>query len=167
MQREGVLSVLLGNGWYKGRFGLNQTEQKGFYGDEWKLLVEVHLEYEDGTQEIIGTDDTWEVTRSNLFFSNIYDGEKRDDTLEPVEPVSAQLAEAPQGRRPERLSLPVTVHEQFTPKELIHTPKDEWVFDLGQEITGIFKLHVHEPKGKEIRIQTGEILRTDVFITKT
>lgn len=98
MQREGVLSVLLGNGWYKGRFGLNQTEQKGFYGDEWKLLVEVHLEYEDGTQEIIGTDDTWEVTRSNLFFSNIYDGEKRDDTLEPVEPVSAQLAEAPQGR---------------------------------------------------------------------
>ena len=83
MQREGVLSVLLGNGWYKGRFGLNQTEQKGFYGDEWKLLVEVHLEYEDGTQEIIGTDDTWEVTRSNLFFSNIYDGEKRDDTLEP------------------------------------------------------------------------------------
>lgn len=78
MQREGVLSVLLGNGWYKGRFGLNQTEQKGFYGDEWKLLVEVHLEYEDGTQEIIGTDDTWEVTRSNLFFSNIYDGEEKD-----------------------------------------------------------------------------------------
>ena len=88
------------------------------------------------------------MTRSNLFFSNIYDGEKRDDTLEPVEPVSAQLAEAPQGRLTERLSLPVTVHEQFTPKELIHTPKDEWVFDLGQEITGIFKLHVHEPKGK-------------------
>ena len=163
MQREGVLSVLLGNGWYKGRFGLNQTEQKGFYGDEWKLLVEVHLEYEDGTQEIIGTDDTWEVTRSNLFFSNIYDGEKRDDTLEPVEPVSAQLAEAPQGRLTERLSLPVTVHEQFTPKELIHTPKDEWVFDLGQEITGIFKLHVHEPKGKEIRIQTGEILQDGCF----
>ena len=45
MQREGVLSVLLGNGWYKGRFGFNQTEQKGFYGDEWKLLAEVHLDY--------------------------------------------------------------------------------------------------------------------------
>ena len=76
MQREGVLSVLLGNGWYKGRFGFNQTEQKGFYGDEWKLLAEVHLEYEDGTQEIIGTDDTWEVTRSNLFFSNINEWEE-------------------------------------------------------------------------------------------
>lgn len=55
------------------------------------------------------------------------------------------------------------MHEQFTPKELIHTPKDEWVFDLGQEITGIFKLHVHEPKGKEIRIQTGEILQDGCF----
>ena len=43
-----TVSDVCGNGWYKGRFGLNQTEQKGFYGDEWKLLVEVHLEYEDG-----------------------------------------------------------------------------------------------------------------------
>ena len=55
------------------------------------------------------------------------------------------------------------IRDRFTPKELIHTPKDEWVFDLGQEITGIFKLHVHEPKGKEIRIQTGEILQDGCF----
>ena len=27
----------------------------------------------------------------------------------------------------------------------------------------IFKLHVHEPKGKEIRIQTGEILQDGCF----
>ena len=77
----------------KGGSGSIRQNRKDF-----SAVLEVHLEYEDGTQEIIGTDDTWEVTRSNLFFSNIYDGEKRDDTFEPVEPVSAQLAEAPQGR---------------------------------------------------------------------
>lgn len=68
MQREACVVRSFGEWVVQRRFGLNQTEQKGFYGDEWKLLVEVHLEYEDGTQEIIGTDDTWEVTRSNLFF---------------------------------------------------------------------------------------------------
>ena len=34
---------------------------------------------------MISSDETWSVTRSNLWFSNIYDGERRDDTLPPVE----------------------------------------------------------------------------------
>lgn len=78
----GTLSVLLGNGWYKGRFGLNSEGKGGWYGDEWKLIAEIRLDYADGTQEIIGTDETWTVTRSRLTFSNLYDGEHRDDTLE-------------------------------------------------------------------------------------
>lgn len=87
--------------------------------------------------------------------------------MEPVEPVSAQLAEAPQGRLTERLSLPVTVHEQFTPKELIHTPKDEWVFDLGQEITGISNFMSMSRKEKKSESRQAKSCRTDVFITKT
>lgn len=159
----GRLSVVLGNGWYKGRFGVNRPEQSGYYGDDWKLIAEVHIVYEDGSKEVVATDDTWEVARSNIFFSNIYDGEKRDDNLEAVPPVKAQLSEPPRGRLVERLSLPVTAHEVLKPKELLHTPKGELVLDLGQEITGIFRLHVHEPKGTEIRIQTGEVLQEGCF----
>ena len=43
------------------------------------------------------------------------------------------------------MSLPVTMHEVFEPVELIHTPAGEQVFDLGQEITGLFTLNVHAP----------------------
>ena len=49
------------------------------------------------------------------------------------------------------------------PIELIHTPAGEQVFDLGQEITGIFKFHVKEPVGTEILIQTGEVLQDGNF----
>ena len=49
------------------------------------------------------------------------------------------------------------------PAELIHTPAGEEVFDLGQEITGIFRLRVHEPAGTTIRIQTGEVLQDGCF----
>ena len=45
------------------------------------------------------------------------------------------------------MSLPVTIHETFEPKELLHTPAGELVFDMGQEFTGIFKLHVNVPAG--------------------
>ena len=81
-------------------------------------------------------------------FSNIYDGERRDDTLPPVEESPARIAKVPKGRLMERLSLPVKVQEEMKPAELIHTPAGEDVFDLGQEITGIFQLRVNEPRGQ-------------------
>ena len=162
-EQGGVLSVLLGNGWYKGRFGFNDPEREAYYGDEWKLIAEIHIEYKDGTKDVISSDETWSVTRSNLWFSNIYDGERRDDTLPPVEESPARIAKAPKGRLMERLSLPVKVQEEMKPAELIHTPAGEDVFDLGQEIAGIFRLRVHEPAGTTIRIQTGEVLQDGCF----
>ena len=163
MKAGGELSVLLGDGWYKGRFGFSQPEKKCFFGDAWKLIAEVHVDYVDGSKEVIGTDESWKVTESKISFSNIYDGEKRDDTLLDVPKSMAILAEAPKGRLMERLSLPVTVYKEMKPVELIHTPAGEQVFDLGQEITGIFKFHVKEPAGTEILIQTGEVLQDGNF----
>lgn len=163
MQKEGVLSVLLGNGWYKARFGFNALADKGFYGDSWKLIAELRLTYEDGTKEVIGTDESWTVRRSNITFSNLYDGEKRDDTLAELPLENAVYTKAPGGELQERLSLPVTIHEQFTPMELIRSPKGEMVLDMGQEFSGIFSLRVHEPRGTKIRIQTGEVLQDGCF----
>lgn len=163
MRREGTLSVLLGNGWYKSRFGFTAREDVGFYGNEWKLIAEVHLEYQDGTEEIIGTDESWTVRRSTITFSNLYDGEHRDDTLKELPVCQAVYCDAPKGRLEERMSLPVTVHETFEPIELIHTPAGEQVFDLGQEITGLFALKVHAPAGTTIHVQTGEILQKGNF----
>lgn len=163
LKEAGKLSVLLGNGWYKARFGFNARENVGFYGNEWKLIAELRISYMDGTEEVIGTDDSWSVRRSNLTFSNLYDGEWRDDTLPELPPEQAVFCEPPRGELTERMSLPVTIHEVFEPKELLHTPAGEQVFDMGQEFTGIFSLKVHEPAGTKIHIQTGEILQGGCF----
>lgn len=70
VQKDGVLSVTLGNGWYKGRFGLHfdQRTSQPYYGHQWKLIAELHLHYTDGSAEIIGTDENWQVTGSNILF---------------------------------------------------------------------------------------------------
>ncbi len=163
LQKGGTLSVLLGNGWYKGRFGFDAHEDNGFYGNDWKLIAEVVLTYSDGAEEIIGTDESWTVTRSNITFSNFYDGEHRDDTLPVLLPEKAILCDAPEGKLTERLSTPVTVHEEMKPVELLHTPKDEAVLDMGQEFAGIFRLKVDVPKGVEVVIKTGEVLQNSCF----
>ena len=80
------------------RFGFSQPEKKGFFGDAWKVIAEVHIDYADGSKEVIGTDESWKVTESKISFSNIYDGEKRDDTLPDVPKAAAILAVAPKGR---------------------------------------------------------------------
>lgn len=163
LQREGTLSILLGNGWYKARFGWTVKEDVGYYGDQWKLVAELHLDYCDGSREVIGTDDSWRVRRSNITFSNLYDGEWRDDTLEPMEQEQAVFCEPAEGVLTDRMSLPVKIHETFEPVELIRTPKGETVLDMGQEFTGIFALRVNEPAGSRIRVQTGEILQQGNF----
>lgn len=157
------LSILLGNGWYKGRFGFSEEGKTGYWGKEWKLIAELQLFYKDGTSEVIGTDDSWTVKRSNITFSNLYDGEHQDDTLEPMPEELAVFCDAPEGTLSDRMSLPVRMHETFKPVELLHTPAGEEVFDLGQEFAGIFTLRVQEPKGTKIHIQTGEVLQNDNF----
>ena len=161
---SGRLSVALADGWYKGRFGFDSAnETAGFYGDEFKLIAELRIEYLDGQSDIIGTDENWKVERSDIIFSNLYDGEWVDETLPEMDIEPAYLTESPKGELTERMSPKVQAREYFKPVELIHTPAGELVFDMGQEFTGIFEMKINEPVGTTIHIQTGEILQQGNF----
>ena len=161
--RGGKLSILLGNGWYKGRFGFSAFEDKGYYGNEWKVIADVVLTYTDGAEEVIGTDESWTVTRSRIMFSNLYDGEQIDATAPELPAEEPTVCDAPKGRLEARRSLPVVAHEHIKPVELIHTPAGEQVFDMGQNFAGIFTFRVKEPAGTKIHIQTGEVLQKGNF----
>ncbi len=87
------LSVALGHGWYSGRFGFVKSDH-GFYGNDWRLIAELRVTYADGTEQVVGTDESWQVTRSNVTFSNIYDGEHVDDTLPELPVAHAKLLSA-------------------------------------------------------------------------
>ena len=79
-----------------------------------EAIAELHLDMQTERKTSIGTDESWMVRRSTITFSNLYDGEHRDDTLENVPVCHASLCEAPKGNLEERMSLPVTVHEVFS-----------------------------------------------------
>ena len=161
--QDNELKIALGNGWYNGRFGFTPTKEP-YYGKEMKLIAELCIRYEDGTEEVIGTDESWDVLRSNITFSNIYDGEHRDDTLEEVPAEKAAVTEAPKGKLKDRLSLPVVIREELPAKELIISPKDEKIMDLGQNMAGSFRLHVHGVKaGETVHVQVGEVLQDGCF----
>ena len=165
---EDKLEVMLGHGWYSGRFGFVLSD-KGFYGSDWRLIAELHIVHADGSEQIIDTDEGWQVRRSHITFSNIYDGEHVDATLPELPTVPAELLSADEAAQAtellhDRISLPVIAHERFVP-EVIRTPAGDTVLDLGQNIAGTFELTLRHPQPDDVHVhlQFGELLQDGEF----
>ncbi|MBR2434084.1 MAG: alpha-L-rhamnosidase N-terminal domain-containing protein, partial [Lentisphaeria bacterium] len=53
------LSALLADGWFSGRITRHWSRGIATYGEYPALLAELHLTYEDGSSEILVTDESW------------------------------------------------------------------------------------------------------------
>ena len=169
---ENAVGALLGNGYYKGRVSWpNMPRCTCLYGNELALIAELVVDYADGTQQTIVTDETWKAGRSPLLRAEIYDGEVYDARLElpgwnaPGFDDSHWLSAAHAGvdaalLQPRR-SVPVRVVEERPAVQVLRTPKGEDVVDFGQNCAGWVRLSLNAPAGVEIRVQYGEMLDKD------
>ena len=172
---KNALGAMLGNGWYKGRWGFTAVGEP-VYGDTMALLLELHLTFSDGSTQIITTDDSWKAAPGPIVDSSIYDGETYDATKEidgwnspefdestwnPVmtADIGFNLLEA-------RRSLPIKVMEELKPVEVIHTPAGETVLDMGQNMVGWIRFNVNAPKGTEILLEWGEVMQQENFFNQ-
>lgn len=160
------MEVSLGNGWYKGKFGL--AGQKENFGSHFLLIAELHLTYTDGEEQVIVTDDTWNYTGSDIEDDSIYDGEIINHLLwdgkENAEKKAVLADEAIKiGKLIPRYSLPVKEMEDMSVKEIIHTPAGETVLDFGQNFAGYITFTNHQKKGTKLVFDFGEILQNGNF----
>ena len=179
---DNALGLMMGNGWAKGKFGASGALHTEPYMDDYVLKAELRLMYEDGTEEIILTDDSWKCTPSPILEDSIYDGEVFDqrkvikdwseasycdkdwDHMTVIEDIKVNVPTHPYlGKLEDRLSLPVVVKEKVKPVAFIHTPAGEIVLDMGQNMAGWVRMKVHEPAGTIITLSHGEILQDDCF----
>ena len=156
------LEAWLGDGWYMGRFGLDQAER--VYGDRHKLILELVMDLADGTLRRLVTDKSWSVLPCPVTFSSIYDGEVFDPaTAAGAEWAHAQVLEDDTGLLCARLSPPVRVMETRTPVSVIRTPKGETVLDMGQNMAGFLQFMCDAPAGTRLSLQYGELLQDGCF----
>lgn len=163
LSAENEIRIFLGKGWYMGTFGLeNQAE---LFGTHMTAVAELHVTYEDGSGEVIGTDGSWEYRGSDVEESGIYFGETVNrrlwkDRENPWRP--AALMGAP-GKLTERYSIPVVVKERLTPAAILYTPAGETVVDFGQNHAGYMEFEADFAAGTKIVIECGEILQNGNF----
>ena len=162
---DNAVGMILAPGWFCGRCGFSGMR---VYGDRAHGLVHLRIEYDDGSSEMVTSDDTWKASTGPIRASDVQMGETYDARLEmpgwdapgfddggwsPADvqqwstvPLVAQYA-------------PPVRQTQELPALAMHRCDDgAYIFDLGQNMAGVMRLKVRGPAGTTVRIRHGEVL---------
>lgn len=156
---ENEIKITVGNGWYKGIFGF--TCEPNRYGTQAGAFSELHVEYEDGSKDVIATDETWSVKTGEIRYSEIYMGETIDTDAPEITEGNVVVKDFDKAVLTAQENEPVRITEKIEGKELIVTPKGERLVDFGQIVTGVVEVHVKGEKGQKIVIRHAEVLDKD------
>ncbi|RKP53059.1 alpha-L-rhamnosidase [Cohnella endophytica] len=163
---DNVIGATLGNGWFKGN--LAWEGKNNVYGDRRALFLELHILYNDGTEEVVLSDESWRTAGSPILLSEIYHGETYDARLElsgwsrvgfdDGSWTAVEIVERSNDALIAQENEPVKKFEEIKPIEIIKTPKGEVVLDLGQNMVGWLRFTVTGAAGSEVEIHHAEVL---------
>ena len=74
-----VLGALLADGWYRGQVGILRAADQ--WGDQTAFLAQLHLEHDDGTTTVVGTDASWRWAASHILAADLIEGQREDRRL--------------------------------------------------------------------------------------
>ena len=170
---ENVLGMMLGNGFY------NIPNERYFKltlslgAPKMKMLL--RIEYSDGTVENIISDEDWRAAQSPITFSSIYGGEDYDSRKEIAgwkgkgfndEGWSHALPTEYPGKLISSRSTPLTFHSVI-PVVRKYRNKSGWLYDLGQNASGIVRICVKSDKAGEIILRPAELLNPDSTVNQS
>ncbi len=154
-KQDNELWVLLGN-------GFNNVNDNGIWNFEdasFRSAPKFYLSiYVDGEQ-IITTDETFGVYSSPITFDDLHCGEWYDARLEKTmfetqsKPV---LVEAPKGEYRRCMAQPITLEKEMKPVA-ISKGTDGYLYDFGENNTGIFRLAIDGVEGQIIDLSFTEL----------
>ncbi|PWW05733.1 alpha-L-rhamnosidase [Paenibacillus cellulosilyticus] len=161
-----AIGAALANGWYKGN--LAWEKKNNIYGDQRALIMQLHIDYADGTSEIVVSDNTWQAATGPILLSELYHGETYDARLEKTGWSTAAYEDGNWAAVQElahtkdilvmQESEPSRITERIKPIALIHTPAGETVLDMGQNMVGRIHLKLDLPTGTCLTLQHAEVL---------
>lgn len=163
-----VLGVILADGWWAGRVGT--TGDCCQYGDTTALLLDMDIEYMDGTRETV-TGEQGVSSTGPIIFSDLFVGEKYDATRERPgwdcpgfddsgwRPVVMKLYD--KSHLVGQFALPVRPIRIFRPEAIFTAPNGDVILDAGQNFAGATEFTVTAPAGVCIKLEHFEVLDRD------
>jgi alpha-L-rhamnosidase len=166
-----ALGVVLGGGWYSSPMtwaGIRYTPGPNL------LRAQLELTFANGRHQTIITDPSWETAPAPITFSEIYGGESYDARLAQKgwssphfngadwtpavaeNPPDNDMAISAQPDLP--INSVLTLHPvHLDPANAVHPA----IFDMGQNMVGNVRIHLHGPRGTLVRLRYAERLNPD------
>ncbi|WP_432714490.1 family 78 glycoside hydrolase catalytic domain [Pedobacter sp.] len=164
-----AVGTILGNG----RFYTMRQDYKPYkiktFGYP-KMLLNLDIEYEDGSITTIITDDSWKVTADGpILANNEYDGEEYDATKEMAgwntkgfndqKWLKAQYVQETVGPPEAQMNENMKVMEVVKPVSVKQLQPGVFIMDMGQNMVGWIKLTVKGQRGEKVSLRFGESLQ--------
>lgn len=162
-----TLGVILGNGRY---FSMRNPGMKTFGLP--RLLAQLQIEYEDGSQSAVVSDASWKVTsKGPIVANNEFDGEEYDARLEMAgwnangyddsAWKASDVMDAPKGKLTAQQNPNIRVQETLKPIAIVERPEGKYILDMGQNMVGWLSIDLKGKKGQPISMKFAELLQKD------
>lgn len=164
-----VIGIIAGNGFYN----INRERYRKLvigYGSP-KMIARLVIHYEDGTTGAVVSDDSWLTASSPVTFTSIYGGEDYDATLDQHGWSSpgfdagnwqkAVVVKSPSGMLKAEFDHPLKVMQEFAPVKITHVNDTSFIYDFGQNCSGIVSLKINGEAGKTTKLWPAELLGKD------
>lgn len=174
---KNALAVELGNYFYNCDFYTWMNWNTAVYRDNPKLVLELHINYTDGTSETVVSDESWKtyeygpVTYNNIYLGESHDATKEVDgwnaaTFDDSAWKNAIAKEAPTGDMVFENMEPLRRITTFTPT--VHDKGNgTYIIENPVMTTGWAKIKFNGEAGEEIKITYGEKLNSLGFVVTT
>lgn len=166
--------VVVGGGWAVGRstyiYDTNKSLSK-ISSKRPAFMMDLFVEYSDGSNECFFTDETWQVTQSgNYRFGDFYDGETYDASIDLYQVSWKKVDLYKPSIHPvvsARYGDPVTAHERMSPCSSFRSENGELLYDFGQNFAGVITIKLKGKKGQKIVIRHAEVLNQENLYTES
>ncbi|MCO5188318.1 MAG: glycoside hydrolase family 78 protein [Anaerolineae bacterium] len=172
---KNAIGAVLGDGWFRGRLGFGGG-RRNIYGDHLAMLVQLEIQYRDGSTEHILSDNSWQAATGPILINSIYDGETYDARLEHNGWSSAdfdasdwhgvRVFEWDMNTLEAPLGPPVRRTETVAPVSIFQSPSGKTIVDFGQNLVGRIAIKVQGPEGQTVTLRHAEVLEEGELSTR-
>ncbi|MBK6936897.1 MAG: family 78 glycoside hydrolase catalytic domain [Chitinophagaceae bacterium] len=167
-----AIATILGNGRFFTMRQNYKTQKHNTFGFP-KLLLQLEIEYSNGTKQVIVSDESWKLNVDGpIRTNNEYDGEEYDAAKEfngwmiagynDSKWMQPELVQAPAGKITAQMSEPMKVMRTITPLSIKSISGGRYIIDMGQNFAGWLKIkNIAGKKGDKLTLRFAESLQPD------
>ncbi len=164
-----AVGAIIGNMWWSG--GLGWKGAASYSRGPMRFLLELNVDYEDGSSQKIVTTKDWKTHDSPLLQNHIYHGEIYDARQELSGWAKAGfnasnwqdvvVLKDEGAKRVTQQGPTIQITETLNPLKITQPDSGVFVYDLGQNMVGWAELKVSGPEGTRVKMRFAETLKQD------